>query len=532
MRLTHSVLGKALIIPIVEEMNAIAVLYGGALRAPAYKTVLHGKSAFDMTLDRARLFPAVNKVALLAPASLTSPQPAVDEVVLPPNGKQWTWKQVLNTLAALSEGFDYTYYAWADCPFLDAGLAGAVSKRHIRYAAEYSYADGFPYGLAPEVLAPGVAAILSKIAGDDDAPVERDSVFATLQKDINAFDIETEIAADDLRIHRLSLSADSKRNLLLLTHFTEAGCSNANDITQLIKERPEVLRTLPSFYAIQIAGSCPQTCALCPYPRYVHDKDFLAPERFNTLLDKISDFSGDAVIDLSLWGELSLHPQKLELIGAALERPQLSTIIETSGLGWKTAELEALAGMAKSAESRMNILAAPLSWIVSLDAHDEARYHDVRGAGYHEALETTKTLTRLFPNDTYAQAIRVKDSEDDIENFYRSWKETEAHAIIQKYDSFCGKLPNLGVSDLSPLIRRPCWHLMRDMPILLDGTVPLCREDLGALEGKAEHQPLGNVFSDELATIWERGFPVYKQHCEATYSGLCEKCDEYYIYNF
>ncbi|MDR2536990.1 MAG: spiro-SPASM protein, partial [Treponema sp.] len=440
------------------------------------------------------------------------------------------------TLASLSEGFDYTYYAWADCPFLDAGLAGAMSKRHIRYAAEYSYADGFPYGLAPEILAPGVAAMLSKILDDDDEPVERDSIFAALQKDINAFDIETEIAADDLRIHRLSLSADSKRNLLLLTRFTEAGCSSANDITRLIKEKPELLRTLPSFYAIQVAGPCLQTCALCPYPRYgsgrANAKDFLAPEQFNTLLDKISDFSGDAVIDLSLWGELSLHPQKLELIGAALERPQLSTIIETSGLGWKTAELEALASIAKSAASRVGILAASLSWIVSLDAYDEARYHDVRGAGYHEALETVKTLTQLFPKDTYVQAIRVKDSEDDIENFYRSWKETETHSIIQKYDPFCGKLPELGVSDLSPLIRRPCWHLMRDLPILLDGTVPLCREDLGALSGKAEHGTLGNVFCDELATIWERGFPIYKQHCEAIYSGLCEKCDEYYIYNF
>ncbi|MDR2417917.1 MAG: spiro-SPASM protein [Treponema sp.] len=517
-------------------MNVIAVLYGGALREPAYKTVFHGKSAFDLTLDRVRLFPAVNKVALLAPATPTLPLCAADEVILPPNGKQWTRKQVLNTLASLSEGFDYTYYAWADCPFLDAGLASAVSKRHIRYAAEYSYADGFPYGLAPEILAPGVAAILSKLLGDDDEPVERDSIFATLQKDINAFDIETEIGADDLRIHRLSLSADSKRNLLLLTHFTEAGCSSAKDITRLIKERPELLRTLPSFYTIQVAGSCLQACAICPYPRYgpgqAGARDFITLERFNTLLDKISDFSGDAVLDLSLWGELSLHPQKQELIGAALERPQLSTIIETSGLGWKTAELEALADMSTRAASRVGILAAALSWIVSLDAHDEARYRGIRGAGYHEALETVKTLTRLFPKDTYVQAIRVKDSEDDIEVFYRSWKETEAHVIIQKYDSFCGKLPDLGVSDLSPLIRRPCWHLMRDMVILLDGTVPLCREDLGALSGKAEQGTLGNVFSDELAAIWECGFPVYKQHCGAIYSGLCEKCDEYYIYNF
>jgi spiro-SPASM protein len=516
-------------------MNAIAVLYGGALREPAYKTVFNGKSAFARALDRVRLFPAVKKIVLLAPAAPAPLHCAADEMIPPPNGKQWTRKQVLNTLASLSAGFDYTYYAWADCPFLDAGLAGAVGRRHLCYAAEYSYADGFPYGLAPEILAPGLAGVLAAILGDDDEPVERDSIFAVLQKDINAFDIETEIAADDLRVHRLSLSADSKRNLLLLTRFAEADCSSANDVIQLIKERPELLRTLPSFYAIQAASACPQTCKLCPYPHYrrADAEDFLAPVQFNTLLDKISGFSGDAVIDLSLWGELGLHPQKLELIGAVLERPELSAIIETSGLGWETAELETLAAAARNAAPRTSsILAAPLSWIVSLDAHDEARYQGLRGAGYQEALETVQILMRLFPKDTYVQAVRIKDSEDDIERFYRFWKETEAHAIIQKYDSFCAKLPDLGVSDLSPLTRRPCWHLMRDMPILIDGTVPLCREDLGALSGKAEQETLGNVFSDELAAIWERGFPVYQQHCGAVYSELCERCDEYYIYNF
>jgi spiro-SPASM protein len=173
---------------------------------------------------------------------------------------------------------------------------------------------------------------------------------------------------------------------------------------------------------------------------------------------------------------------------------------------------------------------APLSWIVSLDAADSNRYREIRGPGFAEAVECAKTLAALFPKDSYVQAVRVKGAEDDIEQFYRSWKEEGAQIIIQKYDDFCGALPKLQASDLSPVQRRPCWHLMRDMAILMDGRVPLCRETLDSGE------ILGNAFTEDLETIWARGEPFYREQCTAAgaiqYRGVCAGCDEYYTYNF
>jgi spiro-SPASM protein len=374
--------------------------------------------------------------------------------------------------------------------------------------------------------------------------VERDCLFSVLQKDINAFDIETEISPLDLRQHRLNLAADSKRNLLLLTRFMEAagGIPAAKDAEGIIAGKPEILRTLPNFYPVQVSGPCPQACSLCPYPRFsppgpVTDRrDFMEPARFESLLEKITAFSGDAVIDLSLWGELALHPQKMELIRLVLARPELALVIETSGVGWKTGDFEAARSLAAGASSGRRVSPLPpLSWIVSLDAADSRRYREVRGPGFAEAAAAANGLFALFPADTYVQAVRTGGAEDDIERFYRSWKEIAPRGpeniIIQKYDDFCGVLPKKQASDLSPVQRQPCWHIMRDLPVLIDGRVPLCREDLPALNGE-DRRVLGNVFTERLETIWGRGGPYYENQGRKNYQDICAGCDEYYTYNF
>jgi spiro-SPASM protein len=531
-------------------MKALVFLYGGDFRSQAFEKVFPGgKSAFALALERVRLFPGWQGTVVLGREGDSLPE----EGPAPPGGlvlkPRWNRRELLETISRFSQGYDLSYLAWADCPFLDPALAAALAARHAEYAAEYSYADGWPYGFAPELLAPGIPGILAKIEGDEDNPVERDSVFAVLQKDINSFDIETEISPVDLRSRRLCLAADSKRNLLLLERFYAAanGVPAAADAEGIIETQPGILRTLPVFYPIQAARPCPQSCALCPYPAFAGQEpggeDFLDPGAFRELLDRIADFSGDAVIDLSLWGELALHPRRMELIRLVLERPQLALVIETSGIGWSLQDLEEAAALVPAAGPRS---LSPLSWIVSLDSADPARYREIRGPGFTEAVECARKLLSLFPADAYVQAVRTAGAEDDIEKFYRGWKDAAPRGngsiIIQKYDDFCDCLQKRQASDISPVERQSCWHIMRDLPVLLDGTVPLCREELPALKG--EGRILGNVYRDSLETIWSRGEKYYAEQCEAArqdrdtgtkkavYPGLCAKCDEYYTYNF
>jgi spiro-SPASM protein len=513
-------------------MKAIAVLFAGRLAPAAFEPLADGRDAVTHAVSVARTFPGVVEVVLLADERFSA-APSLGPVRVE-RSASWDRRSVLDRLAALSDGCDLLYYAWADCPFLDPVLAAAVKDRHLRFAAEYSFADGWPYGFAPELLAPSTAAALAYLAGEDHGRVERDLLFSVVQKDINSFDIETEISPADLRLHRLSLTADSKRNLALLRDLSAAGLSAASDAERVLSARPDLLRTLPAFYSIQVSGGCPQACGLCPYPRIslertgkgvLERRDEMDVHRFERLLDDIVAFSGDAVIDISLWGEPALHSRIRDLIEAVFRRPELSLVVETSGIGWKPGILEAVAEAAAAARARMNGM-APVSWIVSLDAEDPARYASCRGEGYAEARSTADRLISLFPKDAYVQALRVKDGEDDLERFYRSWKAKKTNVIVQKHDDFCGYLPALKATDLSPVRRFPCRHLMRDLSVLIDGTVPVCREDLGLSD------VWGNAFTEPLAEIWARGAERYAAHCAGTYPGICGNCDEYYTYNF
>ena len=112
--------------------------------------------------------------------------------------------------------------------------------------------------------------------------------------------------------------------------------------------------------------------------------------------------------------------------------------------------------------------------------------------------------------------MRTKINEEQLENFYHSNK--NSGMIIQKYDDFAGLLPDNKVTDLSPVIRNPCWHQRRDMTILFDGNVPCCREYI--LDGV-----VGNVFSESLVSVWEKGRDM-------VYTDKCRSCDEYYTFNF
>ncbi|MDC7126524.1 MAG: spiro-SPASM protein, partial [Spirochaetales bacterium] len=237
---------------------------------------------------------------------------------------------------------------------------------------------------------------------------------------------------------------------------------------------------------------------------------------FKSALGKISDFSDDAVISLSIRNEVSSHSCPAKLAEMVLAHESFKLLIETSGIGWRKDEVEKILAMDSSR----------ITWIIDLDALDKNLYKSLRGEGYEEAYKFASEMVSKSLNNVWVQAVRMNENEEDNEHFYKYWKEHTKNVIIQKYDWCCGKLEQRKVTDLSPVKRLPCWHIKREMAILSDGRVPLCRDDL---EGE---YILGNFFKDYISAIWENGMKYYRQHLDEEYPGLCRNCDEYYTYNY
>jgi len=522
-------------------MSNVAFVNAVGLSPYARRKLPGGDSALERVLRYSRGLPEVKKVVLLSDQRQEDVR-NVQQVVR----EQWDLAEVLAVMQRESRGCSHVIYYYADCPLLDPDVTSRMYADHRRYFADYTFADGYPYGMAPEILSAESIGAVQKLA--EGVALSRQALFEAIQKDINTFDIETELSPADLRMLRVSLTADVKRNFILLERVMNAVSGElsrsagragggartrsgeaierpdrapaAEAVLEALQKHPEMLRTVPVFFNVQIVEGCPQNCTYCPYPQMRGPQTGriaeMAVRDYRRIVDAIEDFVEDGVVSVSLWGEPAFHGKIDEIAAGTVENGGLELLIETSGVGWPPGALEAVAERARK----------PPRWIVSLDAASGEVYESLRGDGFAEAQRTVEALKNLYPGRTYVQAVRMHENEEDLEGFFRHWKDSPVQPIIQKYDDFCGKLPDRKVTDLSPVKRFPCWHIKRDVTVLMDGRVLLCREDV------EQKHLLGNILQDELPDIWGRGEDYYLRHIREDYPGMCAGCDEYYTFNY
>ncbi|MCR5699410.1 MAG: spiro-SPASM protein [Treponemataceae bacterium] len=458
---------------------------------------------------------------------------------------------LLKTMAEFSNGFDNVVYGFADCPFYNKDLTKKMFDLHIDSASEYTFADGYSFGFAPEILNVGTLNILSVLSQKDEkwqkTKIKTDSIFEILKTDINSFEIETYISDDDYRFPRFSFICSNKNNALLCKKLFDS-CSdkdcllwNVEKVNSFAVNQSDFYQNLPQYYNIQICSSCSGNCSFCPYPASFEKKFGVNPsksesmmslENFSSLIDKIAEFSGEAAVSLSLWGESILHPQLDLFVEKILSHPGLSVLIELSGRKFSESMIEKIKTVTESAKERTNDM-KKIYWIVSLDSVDSATYDSLHNKGkscdensYENALHNLSVLNSKFAGSVYPQFLRLKENESSLESFWRSWNEKNGgNLIIKKYDWFSGLLEQKKTADLSPVKRNICWHLCRDFVVLFDGTVPLCQDYMF-------DNLQGNAFTESLESIWEKRRKCVKEHSEGTYQNICGKCDEYYIFNF
>ena len=450
--------------------------------------------------------------------------------------ENWTIQDLFTNMsqAAIKNNAANVLYAWADQPFINEELTKEIYSTHTEYKAEYTFADGYLSGMTPEMLDTEACGILSKLCETKDLAknaVSRESVFDFLKLDINSFEVETVVGPEDFKLYRIALNTSDKAGLTLCKNIFEKKLQDNSplDFAKKVCNAPECLKTIPSYYNIQISGK--RNCT----PIYEPDNtaifgDFYMPfEKVKELIHKINEFSNKAVISLSLWGEATCHPDFEKIIEEILKYPGLSILVETDGYLITDALCQKIKQALDSCPEGTNQYER-LMWIVRIDSATKETYQLInKSDGYEKAVNGVTILSKYFTGTVYPQLVRMNENEEELEAFYRFWSNpqnvTGGKVIVQKYSTFCGVLKDKKPADLSPIDRNPCWHLRRDMNILADGSVPLCREVLNS-------QIQGNVFTEDLQTIWKKTDQEVSKHINKTYSAQCEKCDEYYTFNF
>ena len=535
-------------------MKKLTVLFADFKNTLPFEKVFDGFSAFDRSIQWALSCKSDEILILSNDFSLANPDFPVKnggkyKIISDDN---WTCKKVLDCLCSeIQSDISCTVFlAFADCPFLSQNLTESLLENHLESRAEYTFAEGYPYGFSPEVFDSGLLKILKAVAEGNlnispEESFTREGLFKLMKGDLNSFEIETCLSKKDFRLLRYSFECSSKASLTackrlfnekLKTGETKINLSapalfDVEEVSSFASSVPSIQMTLPFYYDIQLSSSSTLKSIYKPEEKILsafgkNQNSNMSFKNFCTLIEKIHGFSEECVVGLSLFGEPFLHPDIFAIIEKILSYPEISIFIETDGLSLNNENIGLLSQIIKTSGRKNSV-----DFAVRLDAFSGSMYEKINGLEkkyFDYALNSVELLQKEFAGHVYPQFTRIKENESELESFYRFWSKKDSPSggklVIMKYDSFAGFLEDKKPADLSPLERNCCWHLRRDLCILADGSVPLCRARLSEISG--------NAITGELSEIWVSRIKEVENHINKSYCECCRNCDEYYTFNF
>lgn len=401
----------------------------------------------------------------------------------------------------------------ADATLLREDLARQVWRTHLEQRADYTFADCFPLGLAPEAVRSFALRGISALEQAEGLP-DRQGLFSCLINHVNHFDVETILSPVDLRSYRVHFFDDGPPNQLLVRRFLDRWSLPLEQFLNEVARDRVSQRTLPAYWKMQWTSAVVQIPAYSDPRLFPTERVDMALSDLGRILDKVARWMGPGVLMPGFWSEAALYPRVVEAFELALGAG-FDLVVETSGLGWEAAALKAISQMP-----------GKVSWIVEADALDPELYRKVRGEGYHQMRHTAELLQDLFPARVYLQTTRCDLTEDHVEQFYRQVRDEGYKPLVVGYNDRAGRLPQRQTVDLSPWKRHPCWHLQRGLHSLADGRVVSCHQyNLGEV-------CWGNILEEEPSVLWERGTDWMLAHQNENYPEACRACNEYFQFVF
>ena len=113
-------------------------------------------------------------------------------------------------------------------------------------------------------------------------------------------------------------------------------------------------------------------------------------DEFKILVKKIADFSAQATVGLSLFGEPTLNPEFVDFALEVLKYPELKLFIETDGLCFSEEQAKKIAEASKNS--------CRVDFAVQFDSVDEKMYekmNGISGSNFQKALKTVAMLSQI-----------------------------------------------------------------------------------------------------------------------------------------
>jgi hypothetical protein len=216
-------------------------------------------------------------------------------------------------------------------------------------------------------------------------------------------------------------------------------------------------------------------------------------ELFEKLLADLSAYD-DVLLTLGGWGDPLAHPEVFDFLGLAREQGIYGLHLDTPGplLDEKASR--------RLLELDLDVVS------VRLGANTAESYRVLTGRGDFEAVTANvERLLRLRGESgklwpfVSVEAEKRLEVEGELIDFWDRWGEQGAWPMIRPFSTYCGRFEDRATVHLTLAERVGCRRLLKEMFVLADGTVPVCRMDFAAAA------PAGSVAERSVEELWTSG---------------------------
>jgi spiro-SPASM protein len=422
------------------------------------------------------------------------------------------WKNIFNTTKA-----DHIIKILADTPFADVSIIKEMLALHTDTFAEFTYSENLPQGFACEIISSELISILPNTTE------KTLSLSQVVKSNINQFDVELFYKDPDIRNKRISFRSSILRDKLIMEKIYAINNNPTYaETAEIVQSNPDICFIAPSYIEIELTGNCNQQCIFCYRDKLSSKREHMSPDLYKKLLGDMNKFNLPYTICLGGSGEPLLHENVNDLLKFTLAQPQIErVIIETNGVHIDNKLIEIM----ESTEG------SKISVIVNINGYNNETYLKIHGQDeFDKVLFNIQRLAKFNEHSkrVYLQIMKINETEEYLDSFYDFWEDKNFSIILQKQNTYLGLIEDRRYSDLTPIDRTPCWHLLRDVFVLANGQIPVCKQDVNC------RSQIGNANEESLQDIFSKMYSSFEQNFKCNYpkEPNCADCDEWYTFNF